>query len=148
MLSHPDLNFYQVPSKYSKGYLRYKADMKSISNKTKGDNSISKKARIVILVDDTSSHPVLHFYQILWKYSEGYLSYRADMKSVSKTKHREITVKVRKPEMLLLHTTHWSTFLLSTIFLPSIIKIFQMGIWLTEMTQKQYLINVKYNKGR
>ena len=33
-------------------------------------------------------------------------------------------------------------------FLPSIIEIFQKGIWLTEMTQKQYLITVKYNKGR
>ena len=32
------------------------------------------------------SHPVLHLYQILSKYSEGYLSYRADTKSISKTK--------------------------------------------------------------
>ena len=39
-------------------------DEKSISNKIKGDNSKSKKARVVILVHDKSSGPVLHFYQV------------------------------------------------------------------------------------
>ena len=34
-----------------------RADTKSISNKTKEDNSKSKKARVVILVRDTSSQP-------------------------------------------------------------------------------------------
>ena len=34
------------------------------SNKTKGENSKSKKARVVILVRDMSSGPVLHFYQV------------------------------------------------------------------------------------
>ena len=58
------LQFYKVPSKYSEGYSSYRADEKSISNKTKGDNFKSKKARVVILVHDTSSGPVLHFYQV------------------------------------------------------------------------------------
>ena len=31
---------------------------------TKGDNSKSKKARVVILVRNTSSGSVLHFYQV------------------------------------------------------------------------------------
>ena len=62
--SCPILQFYKVPSKYSEGYSRYRADKKSISNKTKGDNSKSKKARVVILVCDMSSGPVLHFYQV------------------------------------------------------------------------------------
>ena len=62
--SGPVLHFCQVPSKYSKGYSSYRADEKSISNKTKGDNSKSKKARVVILVRDMSSGPVLHFYQV------------------------------------------------------------------------------------
>ena len=62
--SGPVLHFCQVPSKYSKGYSSYRADEKSISNKTKGDNSKSKKARDVILVHDMSSGPVLHFYQV------------------------------------------------------------------------------------
>ena len=62
--SLPVLHFYQVSSKYSKGYLSYIADKKSISNKMKGDNSKSKKARSVILVCDTLSHPVLHIYQV------------------------------------------------------------------------------------
>ena len=33
-----------------------------------------------------SSRPVLHFYQVSSKYSEGYWCYRADMKSNSKTR--------------------------------------------------------------
>ena len=64
MLSCPVLQFYQVPSKYSEGYSSYRAGEKSISNKTMGENSKSKKARVVILVHHTSSGPVLHFYQI------------------------------------------------------------------------------------
>ena len=48
----PVLHVCQVPSKYSKGYSSYRADEKSISNKTKEDNSKSKKARVVILVRD------------------------------------------------------------------------------------------------
>ena len=62
--SGPVLPFCQVPSKYSIGYSSYRADEKSILNKTQGDNSKSKKARVVILVCDTSSGPVLHFYQV------------------------------------------------------------------------------------
>ena len=74
------LHFYQVPSKYSKRYSNYSADTKTISNKTKGDNSKSKRARVVILVHDMSSYPVLHFYRVSAKYSQGYSSYRADKK--------------------------------------------------------------------
>ena len=62
--SGPVLHFCQVPSKYSKGYSSYSADKKSISNKTKGDNSKIKKARVVILVCDMPSGLVLHFYQV------------------------------------------------------------------------------------
>ena len=54
--------------------------MKSFSHKTKGDNSKSKKGRVVILVQDTSPDPFLHFYQVSSKYSEVYSSYRADKK--------------------------------------------------------------------
>ena len=80
MSSHPILHFYQVPSKYSKGYSSYRVDTKSISNKTKRNNSKSKKARVVILLHDMSSCPLLHFYQVSSKYSKGYPSYRADKK--------------------------------------------------------------------
>ena len=62
--SCPILQFYKVPSKYSEGYASYRADEKSISNKTKGDNSKSKKASVVILVHNTLSGPVLHFYKV------------------------------------------------------------------------------------
>ena len=43
-------------------------------------NSKSKKARVVILVRDILSRPVLHFYLVPSKYSKGYSSYRADKK--------------------------------------------------------------------
>ena len=62
--SCPILHFYKVPSRYSEGFSSYRIDEKSISNKTKGDNSKSKKARVVILVHDMSSDPVLYFYQV------------------------------------------------------------------------------------
>ena len=81
----PVLHFCQVPSKYSKEYSSYRADEKSISNKTKGDNSKSKKA---ILVRDMSSGPVLHFYQVSEKYSKGSLTYRVD--TISMDNHCQI----------------------------------------------------------
>ena len=59
--------------------------MKSISNKTKGNNSKCKKARVVILVQDMSSCPVLHFYQVSSKYSQGYSSYRVNKKFYTDT---------------------------------------------------------------
>ena len=51
--SYPALHSYQVSSKYCEGYLSYKADTKSNSNIRRGDNSNSKKVRVVI--------PVLHY---------------------------------------------------------------------------------------
>ena len=78
--SGPVLHFCQVLAKYSNAYSSYRADTKSFPNKTKGDNSKSKKGRVVILVRNTSSGPVLHFYQVSSKYSKGCSSYRADKK--------------------------------------------------------------------
>ena len=56
--------------------------MDNQSDITKGDNARSKKGRVVILVRDKSSGPVLHFYQVSYKYSEVSLTYRADTKSM------------------------------------------------------------------
>ena len=77
-ISCPVLHFCQVQPKYSEGFSSYRADTKIISNKTNGDNTKSKKARVVILVHDTSSCLVLHFYQVSSNFSQGYSSYRAD----------------------------------------------------------------------
>ena len=55
---------------------------KSPSDITKGDNTKSKKGRVVILVRDMLSGPVLHFYQVPQKYSKGSLTYKADRKSM------------------------------------------------------------------
>ena len=95
----------------------YRADTKTVSN-TRGDNSKSKKAKVVILVCYMSSRPVLHFYQIPAKYSKGYLSYRAETKSISKTKQRELTPKGRKPFF-------YAICHVIPTFVPSILKIFQ-----------------------
>ena len=38
--------------------------MDNQSDITKGDNAKSKKGRVVILICDMSSGPVLHFYQV------------------------------------------------------------------------------------
>ena len=37
---------------------------RNLLQKKKDDNSKIKKGRVVILVCDSSSHPVLHFYQV------------------------------------------------------------------------------------
>ena len=60
----PILQFYKVPSKYSEGYSSNRADEKSISNITKGDNSKRKKASVVILVRDTSFGPTKYHINI------------------------------------------------------------------------------------
>ena len=92
---------------------------------TKGDNAESKKGRVAILLCDRSSHPVLHFYQIPSNYSEGYLSYRADTKSISKTKQREVTQKERKPELSFLYVMcHLVMFCISTNYHQNVL----MGI--------------------
>ena len=41
------------------------------SNIKRGDNSKSKKARVVIFVRNMSTCPFLHFYQVSSKYSKG-----------------------------------------------------------------------------
>ena len=71
MPSCPVLHFYQVLSKYSERYSCYRADMKSNSNTIRGDNTKSKKAKVVILVRVRLSRTVLHFHQVSQKYSKG-----------------------------------------------------------------------------
>ena len=68
-------------------------DTKSFLNKTKGDNSKSKKIRIVNLVCDTSSRPDLHFYKVSSKYSKDNSSYRADKKFYIKANANKICPK-------------------------------------------------------
>ena len=92
-----------------------------MSNITKGDNSKSKEGRDVIPVRNMLSCPILQFYQVLSKYSEGYSSYGADEKSISK--QREITPKVRKAELPFLYVTHCLVlFYISTMYHKNIPK--------------------------
>ena len=125
-LSRHVLHFYQVSSKYSKGYSCYRADRESISN-TRGDNSKSKKAKVVILVRDTSSSPVLHFYQCHKNISKGYSTYTADTKSMQN--HCQI----------FLYATHRLVlFYICTKYHQNIPK----GIQFTERTRNQCIITV------
>ena len=105
---------------------------------TKVDNAKSKEGRVVILVRDTSSGPVLHFCQVPSKYSKGYSNYRADKKSFTEQtrnlfqiKQRRITPKVRKAELSFLHATCCLVlFYISTKYHQNILK----GIQVTEQT--------------
>ena len=63
-----------------------------------------KKGRVVILVQDTLSCPVLHAYQVPSKYSKLYSSYRVDTKSISNTKKRDNSRS--KKELSFLYATH------------------------------------------
>ena len=65
----------------------------------KGNNSKSKKARVVILVHDTLSCPVLHFYQVSSKYSKGYSSYRLDKKFYADTDADANGIRPKKNNM-------------------------------------------------
>ena len=56
----------------------YGADTKLHLKQSRGNNSKSKKARVVILVHDTSSWSGLNNCEVSRLYSEGYASYRAD----------------------------------------------------------------------
>ena len=59
-------------------------------------------ARVVILVCNMSSRPVLHLYQASLKYSVGYLCYRAETRNQIQTQKGEITPKVKKAEVVIL----------------------------------------------
>ena len=86
---------------------------------TKGDNTKSKKGRVVILVRDTSSGPVLHFCPVPSKYSKGYSSYRADTKSFSNKTKGDNSKNKKGRVVILVPGIVWSC----STFLPSIIKL-------------------------
>ena len=90
---------------------------------TKGVNSKRKKARVVTLVCDVSSSPVLHFYQVSSKCSEGCSTYRAQSIIIIKYKKREIMSKVRTAESC--HSCKLHVISSCSTFLPSTIIIFQ-----------------------
>ena len=81
--SRPVLHLYQASSKYSIGYLCYRAETRNQIQTQEGEITPKvKKAKVVILVCDMSSGPVLHYYQVSSKYSKECLTYIADTKSM------------------------------------------------------------------
>ena len=79
-LSWPVLNNCEVSWLYSKRFASYGADTKLHLKPSRGNDSESMKARVVILVRDTSSWPVLHNCEVSWLYSKRFSSYGADTK--------------------------------------------------------------------
>ena len=77
--SWPVLHNWEVSCLCSKQFLSYGADTKLHLKPSRENNSENLEARVVILVRDTLSWPVLHNWEVLWLYSKGYSSYRADM---------------------------------------------------------------------
>ena len=97
-----------------------------------------KKAKVVILVYDMSSGPVLHYYQVSLKYSNESSTYIADTKSMHnqcQIYQKEITAKVRKAELSFLLGTHCTVlFYSSTRYHQNILK----GIPFTEQTRNLF----------
>ena len=75
--------------KLRKGFLEKKKQMSP-------PPPLPNPARVVILVRNSSSCPVLHLYQASSKYSVGYSCYRAETRNQIQTQKGEITPKVKK----------------------------------------------------
>ena len=79
---------------------------KSNLNTRWGDKSKSKKARVVILVPDTSSHPVLHIYQVSSKYSKGYSVIERTQNQIKTRRGGNCKSKKAKVVILVCDTSH------------------------------------------
>ena len=75
--SWPVLQNCEVSRLYSKWFSSYGVDTKLHLKPSRRNNSKRMRARVVVLVRDTSSWPVLHNCEVSWLYSKGYSSYGA-----------------------------------------------------------------------
>ena len=87
-----------------------------------------KKGRVVILVRDTSSGPVLYFCLVPLKYSKEYSSNRADTKSFSYKTKCDNSKSKKGRVFILVRDTSSGLFYISTKYHPNIPK----GIQVTE----------------
>ena len=126
MSSDPVLHYHQVSSKYSKGWSTYITDTKSIYNHFQIEQReiMPKVRKTELLFFYLTRHLILFYISTKYhQFSEGYSSYRADTKSISKTKQREITPKERKPELSLLYMMcHLMLFCISTKYHQNVLK--------------------------
>ena len=99
--SWPVLHNYKVSSKYSKRFSSNGEDTKLHLKPSRGNNSERMKARVIILVRDTSSRPVLHNCEVSWLYSNRFLSYGADTKLHLKPS-REVNSESMKARVVIL----------------------------------------------
>ena len=76
---------------------------------SRGNNSEGMKVRVVILVWDTLSWPVLHNYEVSWLYFKGYSSYRADTNIHKKaSKRRQFRKYERRALIFVCDTSPWT----------------------------------------
>ena len=76
-------------------------NLSQLEKKTKNECP-PNPARVVILVRNMSSRPVLHLYQASSKYSVGYSCYRAETRNPIQTQEGKITPKVKKAKVVIL----------------------------------------------
>ena len=106
--SWPVLHNYEVSWLNSIGFSSYGADRKLHMKQSRGNNSESMKARVVILVRNTLSWPVLHRCEVSWLYSKRYSSYRVHTKLHPKwsTRNNSDSMKARVA-ILVCDTLSW-----------------------------------------
>ena len=125
-----------------KGFLEKKKKKKKKKTFPRTQPPTPNPARVVILICNASSRPVLHLYHQNIKYSEGCSCNKAETKNQIQTQEGEITPKVKNKTKLSFLYIVWSC----SSLLPSTIKIFQR-VFDLQRTRNQCIITVKYNKG-
>ena len=96
----PKYSFIHTRKVFFEKKKKKKQQKKNKQKQNKKKQMSPNPAIVVIFVCNTLSLPTINFHQ----YCEGSSSYRADTKSIQ-TQEREITPKVRKPELSFLYTT-------------------------------------------
>ena len=148
MSSGPVLHYYQISSKYSKECSTYIADTKSIDNQCQiKQREIIAKVRKAELSFFKGTRRRVLFYSSI-RYHQNILKgiqVTEQTRNLFQTKQMEITLKLRKPELSFLYSTrHVVLLYICTMYHKNIVKT----LCLTERTQYQSIITVKYNKGR
>ena len=96
---------------------------------SRGNNSESIKARVIILVHHTSLWPVSHNCEVSWLYSKGYSSYRADKK---KHQRGDNSKSIKVSALTFVCDTFHDLFYITVKYHQNILN----GIQVTERTRK------------
>ena len=140
-------------NKKNKKTTKQKKNKKKTKKTTKQKKKKKKKkchpnpTRIVILVGDTSSCPVLHFYQVSSKYCEGYC--RAYTKSNLNTRRGDKSKSKKASVLSFLYTTHHLILLyISNKYHQNIPKGIRVAKWTQTQIQTRRGGNYKSKKAK